>query len=93
MQLDERETGITLRGSTDRLVTGQLTLAYDEIGGSRWEQKRLAIEATRLRILERIEALGIRTEERIREHDLFYLGRRFDKARVKRYLLASWGRG
>jgi hypothetical protein len=89
MEIDPAEAGIRLRGGTDRLLTGQLTVAYDELPGPRWEQKRQAIEATRRRILESITALGIRSEERIREHDLFYLGRRYDKARLKRYLFAS----
>jgi hypothetical protein len=89
MELDAREAGIALRGTTDRLVTGQLTVSYDELGGPRWEQKRETIEATRRRILAHIDSLGIRSEERIREHDLFYLGRRFEKARLKHYLFRS----
>ena len=89
MELDEREAGVALRGATDRRVSGQLTASYDELGGARWEDKRAAIEATRLRILAHVERLGIRSEERIHEHNLFYLARRFDKARLKHYLFRS----
>jgi hypothetical protein len=71
----------------DRLKTGQHTIAYDELGGRRWEEKREAIDASRNRILARIEALGIRTVDKIDEHDLFWLSRRTRDKRVVRRLV------
>ncbi len=81
--------GIALRPDLDRLKTGQLTMAYDEVGGLKWEEKRDTIDASRNRILGRIEELGIRTIDKVNEYDLFWLSRRFDKATVTRYLLAD----
>ena len=81
--------GIALRPDLDRLKTGQLTMAYDEVGGLKWEEKRDTIDASRNRILGRIEELGIRTIDKVNEYDLFWLSRRFDKATVTRYLLTD----
>ncbi|UQA60192.1 B12-binding domain-containing radical SAM protein [Polyangium aurulentum] len=89
MGVDPAQAGITLRPELDRLKTGQVTLAYDEIGGMRWEDKRDAIDASRNRILARMEDLGIRTLDKINEYDLFWMSRRFDKATVTRYLLEA----
>jgi hypothetical protein len=89
MGVDPAAERIVLREQADRLKTGQLTLAYDEIGGLKWEEKRDTIDRSRNRILERIEQLGIRTLDKVNEYDLFWLSRRFrDKARVTKYLLA-----
>lgn len=88
MGVDPEKEGIRLRGGLDRLKTGQMTVAYDEVGGLAWEDKREAIDGARNRILERIESLGIRTVDKINEYDLFWLSRRFPKDVVKRYLLA-----
>ena len=88
MGVDPEAEGIVLRESHDRLRTGQATLAYDEIGGLRWEEKRDRIDASRNRILARIEELGIRTIDKIDEYDLFWLSRTFrDKAITTRYVL------
>jgi radical SAM superfamily enzyme YgiQ (UPF0313 family) len=88
MGVDPEQEKIALRPGFDRLHTGQLTLAYDEIDGLPWEEKKEAIDASRNRILARIESLGIRTLDKINEYDLFWLSRRFrDKATVVRYLL------
>lgn len=88
MGVDPEREGIVLRDDLDRLKTGQTTLAYDEIGGLRWEDKREKIDASRNRILARIEELGIRTIDKIDEYDLFWLSRAHrDKAFTTRYLL------
>jgi hypothetical protein len=88
MGVDPEREGIVLREGFDRLRTGQLTLAYDEIGGLRWEEKRELIHASRERILGRIEALGIRTIDKVDEHDLFWISRAFgDKAITRRHVL------
>lgn len=88
MGVDPAREGIILRGGLDRLKTGQSTLAYDEVGGLSWEAKRESIDRSRSRILARIEALGIRTVDKIDEHDLFWLSRTFrDKALTRRHLL------
>lgn len=88
MGVDPDKEGIVLREGLDRLKTGQYTLAYDEIGGKRWEDKRDSIDASRNRILGRIEELGIRTIDKIDEYDLFWLSRTYrDKAMTSRYLL------
>jgi hypothetical protein len=90
MGVDPVAEGIVLRPGLDRLKTGQVTLAYDEVGGLPWDEKKEVIDASRNRILARIEELGIRTIDKINEYDLFYLSRRFrDKATVTRYLLAE----
>ncbi len=88
MGVDPEREGIVLRPRPDHLKTGQATLAYDEIGGLRWEEKREQIHASRSRILRRIEELSIRTIDKIDEYDLFWLSRTFrDKAVTARYLL------
>ncbi|MBZ0118992.1 MAG: B12-binding domain-containing radical SAM protein, partial [Sandaracinaceae bacterium] len=90
MGVDPAKEGIVVRDGLDRLKTGQATLAYDEVGGLRWEQKRDAIDASRNRILGRIEELGIRTIDKIDEHDLFWLSRLTrDKATVRKYILRN----
>ncbi|MDI1443802.1 radical SAM protein [Polyangium sp. 6x1] len=81
------DAGIVLRPDFDRLKTGQVTLAYDEIGGLKWEDKRDVIDASRNRILSRMGELGIRTLDKINEYDLFWMSRRYDKATVTKYLL------
>lgn len=87
MGVEPEEAGIILRPGLDRLKTGQATLAYDEIDGLKWEKKRDMIDASRKRILARMEELEIRTLDKINEYDLFWMSRRFDKATVTRYLL------
>ncbi len=87
MGVEAEKAGIVLRPGFDRLKTGQVTLAYDEIGGMKWEDKRDTIDASRNRILARMEELGIRTLDKINEYDLFWMSRRYDKATVTRYLL------
>ncbi len=87
MGVEPEKAGIVLRPGLDRLKSGQTTLAYDEIGGLPWEQKRDTIDASRNRILARMEALQIRTLDKINEYDLFWMSRRFDKATVTRFLL------
>jgi len=87
MGVDAADAGIVLRPGLDRLKTGQATLAYDEIGGMQWEQKRDMIDASRNRILGRMNDLHIRTLDKINEYDLFWMSRRFDKATVTRFLL------
>jgi len=87
MGVEPEKAGIVLRPGLDRLKTGQATLAYDEIGGLKWEDKRETIDASRSRILARMEELGIRTLDKINEYDLFWLSRRYDKETVTRYLL------
>ncbi|MRG92847.1 B12-binding domain-containing radical SAM protein [Polyangium spumosum] len=87
MGVDPEKAGIVLRPAFDRLKTGQVTLAYDEIGGLKWEDKRDVIDASRNRILVRMEELGIRTLDKINEYDLFWMSRRYDKATVTKYLL------
>ncbi len=87
MGVDAADAGIVLRPGLDRLKTGQATLAYDEIDGMKWEQKRDMIDASRNRILGRMADLHIRTLDKINEYDLFWLSRRFDKATVTRFLL------
>ena len=89
MGLDPVEAGIVLREGTSRLKTGQQTLAYDEMGGLRWEEKREAIDETRNEILRRMVELGICVDALICEHDLFYLSRRFGKAQVKQWLVGQ----
>ncbi|MBK9266024.1 MAG: radical SAM protein [Polyangiaceae bacterium] len=81
------DAGIVLRPGLDRLKTGQATLAYDEIGGMLWEEKRDKIDASRNRILARMNDLHIRTLDKINEYDLFWLSRKYDKATVTRFLL------
>ncbi|MBK7859942.1 MAG: radical SAM protein [Archangiaceae bacterium] len=89
MGVEAASEQIVLRSEPDRLKGGQLTLAYDEIGGLKWEEKRDTIDRSRTRILDRIEQLGIRTLDKVNEYDLFWLSRRFrDKATVVKYLLA-----
>ncbi len=87
MGVDAEDAGIVLRPGLDRLKTGQSTLAYDEIGGMKWEQKRDMIDASRNRILRRMNDLHIRTLDKINEYDLFWMSRQFDKATVTRFLL------
>lgn len=87
MGVDAEDAGIVLRPGLDRLKTGQATLAYDEIGGMKWEQKRDMIDASRNRILGRMNDLHIRTLDKINEYDLFWMSRQFDKATVTRFLL------
>lgn len=88
MGVDPARENIVVRDGLDRLKTGQTTMAYDEIGGLRWEEKRDKIDASRNRILRRIEELGIRTIDKIDEHDLFWISRTYrDKALTRRYLL------
>ncbi|MCC6644655.1 MAG: radical SAM protein [Polyangiaceae bacterium] len=87
MGVDEAEAGVRVRPGLDRLRSGQTTLAYDEIGGLPWEEKRDVIDSSRARILSAMEGAGIRTLDKINEHGLFWMSRRFDKATVKRYLL------
>lgn len=87
MGVEAEKAGIVLRPGFDKLKTGQLTLAYDEIGGLKWEDKRETIDASRNRILARMESLQIRTLDKINEYDLYWMSRRYDKATVTRYLL------
>lgn len=87
MGVEPEKAGIVLREGLDRLKTGQATLAYDEIGGLKWEEKRDRIDASRNRILARMNDLHIRTLDKINEYDLFWMSRRFDKATVTRFLL------
>jgi hypothetical protein len=87
MGVEPEEAGIVLRPGLDRLKTGQATLAYDEIGGMRWEEKRDKIDASRNRILARMNDLQIRTLDKINEYDLFWMSRLFDKPTVTRFLL------
>lgn len=87
MGVEPEKAGIVLREGLDRLKTGQATLAYDEIGGLKWEEKRDRIDASRNRILTRMNDLHIRTLDKINEYDLFWMSRRFDKATVTRFLL------
>jgi radical SAM superfamily enzyme YgiQ (UPF0313 family) len=87
MGVEAEAAGIVLRPSLDRLKTGQATLAYDEIGGMKWEEKRDMIDASRNRILARMNDLHIRTLDKINEYDLFWMSRQFDKATVTRFLL------
>ncbi len=87
MGVEPEKAGIVLRPGLDRLKTGQATLGYDEIGGMKWEEKRDTIDASRNRILARMEELHIRTLDKINEYDLFWMSRRFDKATVTRFLL------
>jgi radical SAM superfamily enzyme YgiQ (UPF0313 family) len=90
MGVDPDHERIVLREGLDRLKTGQMTMAYDEIGGLRWEEKKDAIDASRNRILARIGELGIRTIDKIDEHDLFWLSRRTrDKSIVRALVLAD----
>jgi len=90
MGLDPAAEGIELREGIGRLSTGQATLMYDEIGGLPWEQKRAQIAASRERVLAAIEALSIRTVDKIDEHDLFFLARTFDDPEITaRYLLRA----
>ena len=87
MGVDDEKARIVLRPGIDRLKTGQTTLAYDEMGGMRWEDKRDMIDAARNRILTRMHELCIRTLDKINEYDLFWMSRRYDKATVTRFLL------
>lgn len=87
MGVDAAKAGVVLRPGLDSLKSGQTTLGYDEIGGLTWEVKRDTIDASRTRILASMEAVGIRTFDKINEYALFWLSRRFDKATVTRYLL------
>lgn len=87
MGVEPEQANIVLRPGLDRLKTGQVTLGYDEIGGLKWEEKRDRIDASRNRILARMEALEIRTLDKINEYDLFWMSRRFDKPTVTRFLL------
>lgn len=87
MGVDEAAAGIRVRPGLDRLRSGQTTLAYDELGGLPWEEKRDVIDASRSRILAAMEGAGIRTLDKLNEHGLFWMSRRFDKATVTRYLL------
>ena len=87
MGVEPEKAGIVVREGLDRLKTGQTTLAYDEIGGLKWEEKRDRIDASRNRILARMNDLHIRTLDKINEYDLFWMSRRFDKATVTRFLL------
>ena len=81
------EAGVVLRPGLDTLKTGQVTLGYDEIGGLKWEEKRDTIDASRNRILNRMESLGIRTGVKINEYALFWMSRRYDKKTVRQYLI------
>lgn len=90
MGVEPARENIVIREGFDRLKTGQLTLAYDEIGGLCWEEKRDIIHASRERILTRIEELGIRTIDKVDEHDLFWISRAFgDKAITRRHVLRT----
>ncbi|HHH31391.1 MAG TPA: radical SAM protein [Polyangiaceae bacterium] len=88
MGVDAHSEDIELRGGTDRLETGQVTLMYDELGGLAWEDKRAQIDRSRNRILAAIEEQGIRTIDKIDEYDLFWLARTFrDRELTARYVL------
>ncbi len=88
MGIDPGEAGIVLKAEPDRLETGQVTLAYDEVGGLPWEAKRRVIEESRQRIRSRMISAGLCLSDKIDEYDLFYLMRRFDKATAMTYLRA-----
>jgi hypothetical protein len=88
--LDEEKIRIKLLDRKDTIFTGQESLAYDEIGGYHWNQKKEAIKYSRETILKTIREKNIFYETAICEYDLFILYDRFrDIEKVKKYLFAS----
>ena len=99
MDLDAETLGIQLRTGGQRgwdtLSMGQRTRTYDELGpgGLAWEDKRSQIDESWARVKAALDAHGVFARDKIDDYDVFHLARLFpDKARRKRYLLASAAR-
>ena len=83
-----REHGIRLLPFTDVVDPDQLSLAYDEVGGLAWSEKKEQIRRSRRAVLRAIEGKGIYYGAVVDEYDLFWLSRRFSRAaEVRRWLL------
>lgn len=88
---DAKELGIRMLGRQDVIFSGQESLAYDEVGGYAWEEKKKAIAFCREELLGVIRRCGIHYDTAIDEYDLFFLYDLFsgDKEKVKRYLFRN----
>jgi hypothetical protein len=85
MEIDERDMGVRLRPGRDTLLSGPVTVPYDEVGGPGWKEKKVRTEAARMRVLAEIESLGIPHGRHVDEYDLFLLAAAgCDKAEIRR---------